>query len=262
VLKLIGTLARVAFGFALASIAAGLVTVLFVNTPADVLAQPVSRLPETAGETFDLALLTATHVAIFASAFVLIVAGVGETFSIRSLAFYLLAGMVIAALGFIAQYASEVSGQPTILNNYAMKAFLTAGFFAGFVYWLAAGQFAGKPPPEAGPRDEAPEEPATVTVTEAKARSGVAPDDGEPDAGVVITRPAADEPRKSRYATLLHRLRRPGQPSLAETEPDPLADEKHYRADDEDETSVIVRRPATTSEERKAGGSDKPDDDA
>ncbi len=41
VLKVIGTLARLAFGFALASIAAGLVTVLFVNTPADVLAQPV-----------------------------------------------------------------------------------------------------------------------------------------------------------------------------------------------------------------------------
>ena len=36
-LRLITTLARVAFGFALASIAAGLVTVMFVDTPVDVL---------------------------------------------------------------------------------------------------------------------------------------------------------------------------------------------------------------------------------
>jgi len=121
---------------------------LFVNTPSEVLNQPVSRLPRTAGETFELALLTATHIAIFAFIFTVIVAGLGELFSLRGLPFYLSGGVAIAFLGFIAQYASEVQGEPTIFNNYALKTFLTTGFFAGFVYWLASGQFAGRAPVE------------------------------------------------------------------------------------------------------------------
>lgn len=144
-LKFFSTLIRVMFGFALACLAAGLVTVLFVTTPAEVLTEPFDRLPKTVGDTFDLALLAATHLAIFSSLFVVIVALLSEVFSIRSPAFYLFAGIAIAMLGFTAQYASEVSGQPTILNNYAIKAFLTMGFFGGFFYWLAAGQFAGRP---------------------------------------------------------------------------------------------------------------------
>ena len=144
-LKLLSTLIRVSFGFALACLAAGLVTVLFVTTPIEVLTEPFDRLPKTVGDTFDLALLAATHLAIFASLFVVIIALLSEIFSIRSPAFYLSAGIAIAMLGFTAQYASEVAGQPTILNNYAIKAFLTIGFFGGFFYWLAAGQFAGRP---------------------------------------------------------------------------------------------------------------------
>ena len=140
------TLLRVLAGFVLASLTAGLVTVLFVTTPAEVLTQPASQLPATASETADLALLTATHVAIFSGAFVLIAAGLGEWFSIRSLPFYLIAGSAISLLGVFAQVSSEVAGQPTVLNNYAIKAFLTAGFFAGFVYWIISGQFAGTPP--------------------------------------------------------------------------------------------------------------------
>ncbi|MBN9353931.1 MAG: hypothetical protein J0H04_08090, partial [Hyphomicrobium denitrificans] len=129
-LKFLGSVARVAFGFILASIAAGFVTMLFVNTPSEVLNQPMSRLPRTAGETFELALLTATHVAIFACIFALIVGGIGEIFSLRRLPFYLISGVAIAFLGFVAQYASEVQGEPTIFNNYALKAFLTTGFVA------------------------------------------------------------------------------------------------------------------------------------
>ena len=110
VLRLITRLARVAFGFALASIAAGLVTVMFVDMPVDVLAQPASRLPQTASQTLDLALLTATHSGLFAAAFVLIAAGLGEWLSIRSLPFYLIAGMGIALLGFIAQFRAKSPG--------------------------------------------------------------------------------------------------------------------------------------------------------
>jgi hypothetical protein len=195
VLKLFASLARVIFGFALASFAAGLVMVLFVNTPAEVLAQPASRLPETASETFDLALLTATHAAIFAVAFVLIVAGLGEWFSIRALSFYLIAGLAIALLGFSAQYSSEVAGQPTVLNNYALKAFITSGFFAGFVYWLASGQFAGKPP-----EDESIAEPVTANETTEIAESS---NDVETSAAI---KDADAEPKK-RYASLLSRLK-------------------------------------------------------
>lgn len=176
--RFLSTLARVLFGFVLASLAAGLVTVLFVTTPVEVFTEPFERLPKTASETFDLALLAATHLGIFASVFVLIVALLSEVFSVRSLTFYLFAGVAIAMLGFTAQYQSEVAGQPTILNNYAIKAFLTIGFFGGFFYWLAAGQFAGRPygwgeaaaaaepvPVEAGPPARKAESDAEVVIT-------------------------------------------------------------------------------------------------
>jgi hypothetical protein len=146
VLKFFVALVRVVTGFVLASIAAGLVMVLFVDTPARVLAQPASQLSEIASQTALLALLTATHDAVFAGAFVLIAAALGESFSLRSPAFYLVVGVAIAVLGLTAQAASEVAGQPTILNTYAVSAFLAAGLVGGFVYWLASGRYAGRKP--------------------------------------------------------------------------------------------------------------------
>lgn len=198
-LKFLGTLARVVFGFVLASIAAGLVTMLFVNTPTEVLAQPVTRLSRTAGETFELALLTATHAAIFAFVFTLIAASLGELFSIRGMPFYLLGGVVIALLGFAAQYVSEVPGEPTVLNNYALKAFLTTGFFAGFVYWLASGQFAGRTPadparpPESGPRSQGAS-PRSASSAHDEATTASAPN------------PTAVETPRPVHRTMLNRL--------------------------------------------------------
>ncbi len=137
------TLLRVLAGFLLACLAAGLVQVLYVWTPAELAAVPSAAFPAKAGSTLELALLAATHSAIFGAAFALIAAGISEWLSIRGIAYYLFAGTAIALLGFIAQYASEISGQPTILNNYAFQAYLTAGFFAGLIYWLTAGHRAG-----------------------------------------------------------------------------------------------------------------------
>lgn len=206
-LKFLGSVARVAFGFILASIAAGFVTMLFVNTPSEVLNQPMSRLPRTAGETFELALLTATHVAIFASIFALIVAGLGELFSLRGPPFYLIGGVAIAALGFAAQYASEVQGEPTIFNNYALKTFLTTGFFAGFVYWLAAGQFAGR----------ARLEPATAqgpSVPDAVVQSL---DENSNTASTTQRKPTTLATPRPTYRTLLNRLSfRQGETGSAE----------------------------------------------
>lgn len=138
------TLRRVFAGFILACIAAGLVQVLFVDTPRQLASLPASDLPGQAGNALELTLLTATHFAIFSSAFALIAAGIAEWLGLRSPSYWLAAGTGIALLGFTAQYASEVAGQPSIFNNYALQAYLTAGFFGGLVYWLIAGVHAGE----------------------------------------------------------------------------------------------------------------------
>lgn len=138
------TLGRVFAGFILACIAAGLVQVLFVDTPRQLASLPASDLAGHAGTTLELTLLTATHFAIFSSAFALIAAGIAEWLGLRSPAYWLAAGTGIALLGFTAQYASEVAGQPSIFNNYALQAYLTAGFFGGLVYWLIAGVHSGE----------------------------------------------------------------------------------------------------------------------
>jgi hypothetical protein len=141
---MIRTLARVICGFALACLAAGLTTVLFVTTPGELLAAPTGEFAEKAGQTFVWGLLAATHSAIFAAAFALIALGVGEWLSLRGAGYYMLAGLIIALLGFYAQFASEAPGQATILNTYAATAFVCAGLISGLVYWLIAGRNAGQ----------------------------------------------------------------------------------------------------------------------
>lgn len=140
---MIGTLSRIFWGFLLACLTAGIVQVLFILTPGRIIALPAEIFPDRIGQALVLALLAATHAAIFSAAFVLIATILSEFMRIRSIGYYLAAGAIIAMAGFAAQYSSEVAGQPTILNNYAIKAFLTSGFFAGLVYWLAAGRKAG-----------------------------------------------------------------------------------------------------------------------
>ena len=65
------TLARVIAGFILACLTAGLVQVLFVMTPAQLLGTPSDVFAQRTGETGLLAALAATHAAIFASLFAL-----------------------------------------------------------------------------------------------------------------------------------------------------------------------------------------------
>jgi hypothetical protein len=187
-------LARIVFGWVLASLAAGLVTVLFVDI--DVLTTALDRLPKTLSETIDLALLAATHIAIFSAIFVLITALIAEWFSLRALSFYLAIGVAIALLGFSVQYASEVTGQATIFNNYAIKAFLTVGLIGGFVYWLGAGQFAGRSPEPPFP-GEAEREETTETITSRR---------DDPTEVVITQPPAHDEQRRWRMPKL-ERLR-------------------------------------------------------
>lgn len=133
---------RVLLGFVLAALAAGVVKVMFALTPAEVFGGDSDAL----GKATFLSLLTATHSAVFAAPFVLVAAAIGEWQGLRNWTYYALAGIAIALAGFIAQQQSEELTQPTIVNNYALTAFLTSGFAAGLVYWLFAGRDAGDAP--------------------------------------------------------------------------------------------------------------------
>ena len=129
---------RMIFGIALACLAAGLTLVLFVYTPPELVELKSERLSE-AGL---LSLAAATHSAVFAAPFALIGAGFGEWRRIGSWMYYVLVAIAIAAIGFLAQYWTEAQGEASIVNNYAVTAFLLSGFVAGLVYWLFAGRFA------------------------------------------------------------------------------------------------------------------------
>jgi hypothetical protein len=134
---------RVLFGFLVACLAAGLTIVLFVYTPAELATSDIGG--DRWAEAGLLALAAATHSAIFAAPFALIAAVIAEWRAVRSWTYYALAGIVITAIGFLAQYSSEASGDISIFNNYATLAFLATGFAAGLAYWLVAGRWAGAP---------------------------------------------------------------------------------------------------------------------
>lgn len=140
---MLGTLFRVLFGFIIACLVAGAAVVAFVITPADIATLPAELRWERLGSAGVLSLLAATHAAIFAFPFALIAIAIGEGLSIRSWIYYVLVGIAIALGGFGAHYMVEVGSEPTIVNDYAIRAFLTLGFFGGFAYWMAAGRRAG-----------------------------------------------------------------------------------------------------------------------
>lgn len=108
-----------------------------------------------------LALASAIQTAIFAAAPALLAVAFAEWRRIRDWAFYAVTAILIAVAGFLAQYMSELQGQPTIVNNYALIAFVTAGFCAGLTYWALAGRATGlaqrsdRPPA----KDETPRPP-------------------------------------------------------------------------------------------------------
>jgi hypothetical protein len=161
------TLLRVLFGFIIACLVAGAVTVAFVVTPADVATLPAEAQPERLGNAGVLALLAATHSAIFAFPFALVAIGIGEMWHVRSWLYYVLVAVLIALGGFAAEYVTEVGGQPSILNNYAVAAFLTVGVLSGFAYWLFAGRRAGGRRADAVPPAPTAEPPANRPVAEA-----------------------------------------------------------------------------------------------
>ena len=132
---------RVLVGFALACLVGAVVQLAFA-TPNDVLTDDTDRL-SWSGEQI---LLAATHSAVFSAPFALVAAAIGEWQSIRSWVYYALSGIAIAIAGFIALYSGETtSGPNSIVNNYALAAYLCSGLVGGLAYWLVSGRAAGDP---------------------------------------------------------------------------------------------------------------------
>lgn len=135
---------RVLIGYVLACLAAALTLVLFVYTPAELASLPLDMGTDRMAEAVFFAMAIAPLVATFAALPALIGLAFGEGRSISSWTYYTLVWVLIAALGFLAQHFTEAPGDPTILRNYALTAFLVAGLVAGFAYWLCSGRFVGQ----------------------------------------------------------------------------------------------------------------------
>lgn len=130
----------IALGFLLSCFAAGIAMVLFVFTPSEIFGlAPEARMDRLA-KASELATFVAAQAALFSAPFALIAIVAGELIGKRRLTFYVVSGILIAALGFFAQHATEEAGQPTIANAYALSAFLTSGFAGGVIYWVVAGR--------------------------------------------------------------------------------------------------------------------------
>ena len=127
--------------YVLACIAFAVVLVAFVFTPAE-----LASLPAGVGGRISMAgfqvLASSIQVVIFAAPMALVATAMAEWRGIDEWFYYAVVGLLIAIVGFLAQYVSELQGAPTIVNNYAFTAFLTGGFAAGIVYWLVAGRHA------------------------------------------------------------------------------------------------------------------------
>jgi len=140
---MIGTIFRALLGFLLACLAAAVTKVLYVMTPAQLSALPSDVVADRLSSAAIWSLAVATHDALFAWPTALVAIAIAEWRGIRHWVYYVLSAIAIVMAGYAAQYMGETGGQPSIANNYAFIAFLTAGFVAGLVYWMASGRRAG-----------------------------------------------------------------------------------------------------------------------
>jgi hypothetical protein len=159
---------RVLLGFTLACLVAGLTMVLFVYTPLEFAKEPSGERVSQAGL---LALAVATQAGVFAAPFAVIGVGFAEWQRIGGWLYYALVGVGIAVVGFAAQSWTESGGEGggSILNGYAVTAFLVTGVAAGLIYWLCAGRWASVRP---GERVRAQETPAGSELPQADKPGG------------------------------------------------------------------------------------------
>jgi hypothetical protein len=141
---------RILFGFVAAMLAAAVSEVLFALPLSELFtmddeAARIDRLIEMGG----LVLSAATHSAIFSAGFAPFAILIAEWQRLCHWSYYVFIGVLIALGGFLAQYASENALNPTVLNNYALIAFITTGAVGGLVYWVFSGHNAGRRRPPA-----------------------------------------------------------------------------------------------------------------
>jgi hypothetical protein len=130
-------------GYLLACVAFSVVIVAFVFTPAEMVALPSDVAANRLTMAGHHVLQSATQVGVIAAPLALVGVLIAEWRGIREWLYFAAVALSIAVVGFLAQYVSELQGQPTIVNNYALAAFLCGGFVAGMVYWLVVGRTAG-----------------------------------------------------------------------------------------------------------------------
>jgi hypothetical protein len=152
------TLLRVLLAFLAASIAGGLVQVLFASPPTGLGADGAPVGEKLAG-LLALTAMVATQLATFALPFWLVAIAIAEWLGLRSWIYYALTGIAIAVAGFMVLHMGEGPAR-TFLHDYALRAFLTTGLVSGLTYWIFGGRSAGGP---AFDIDEDPAEPALRT---------------------------------------------------------------------------------------------------
>lgn len=134
---------RIVVGYVLAMLIAGLVQVLFALPPTELASLSGDALIARASLLGIYVLAAATHSAIFAVVFAAVAIALAEWQRVRNALYYVMTGIAIALAGFLAQYASENAAQPTIVNTYALLAYVVTGAIAGAVYWAFSGNRAG-----------------------------------------------------------------------------------------------------------------------
>lgn len=205
-LAYLGAVIRVILGFAAACLAAGFIQVLFAVTPAELVAAGEARW----SAAINWALLSSAHIAVFAAPFALISIFISEWHGIRSFAYHAIVAMGIAVAGFGLIMMMETPSEASIVNSYAMAAYLTSGFIAGLVYWLLSGRLAMRgddeedllameaevrpPPPKPLDEDRPPAAPRTTGTVPATRPAG-APPAGQPTSQPprprIVARPTA-----------------------------------------------------------------------
>ena len=140
---MLGRIINILLSFLVACFAAGLTKVLFATTPSELANLAPDVAADRMSKVIESGLFAAVISAMFAAPFALVAAAISEWRRLRSLTYYALTGLGIALIGFLAHFSAEPQGAPTIVNNYALTAFLTAGFVGGLTYWLLHGRHAG-----------------------------------------------------------------------------------------------------------------------
>ncbi len=135
-------ISRVLVGLTAACVAAALVKVLHVITPADLAGLSGDALTKRLLRLGDLILVTATQEALFVVPLALMAVTVCEFNRWRALSTYILIAVFVATAGFYVQVASE-NDLRTIVNAYAIRAYYLEGLAAALVYWFVAGRYAG-----------------------------------------------------------------------------------------------------------------------